>query len=472
VDNPFLPVTQAARSTFSIDVDTASYSNLRRFLNQDMLPPKDAVRIEELINYFPYDYASPLGVHPVAVHMESAGCPWNPQHRLVRIGLRGRSLDTTELPPRNFVFLIDVSGSMAGPNRLPLVQKSLAMLTETFASHDRVAIVVYAGQSGLVLPPTSGAEKHVILSAIHHLHAGGSTNGGEGIELAYRVAQQSFTASGVNRVILATDGDFNVGITNQGDLLRLIEEKRKSGVFLTVLGYGMDNIKDSTLEKLADHGNGHYAYIDTEAEARKVFVEEGGALVTIAKDVKLQIEFNPKQVAYYRLIGYENRLLRDQDFNDDAKDGGEMGSGHRVTALYEIVPTGVKLAYSGVDPLRYQESPRTTSAADSGELLTLSIRYKSPEALTSKLLSMTLTDDKRPWEAASGDFRFAAALAGFGMVLRESPFKGQATLHEMIELAKRARGTDSLGYRAECIEMMGTARRLMDRGAPRAIAGR
>ncbi len=363
VENPFLDVTRAPLSTFSIDVDTAAYSNTRRFLNEGRLPPKDAVRIEELINYFAYDYPQPVGDAPFSVTTEVAQCPWNSAHRLVHVGLQGKRLSRAQLPPANLVFLLDVSGSMQEPNKLPLVKSALSLLAEQLTERDRVALVVYAGSSGLVLPATTGDRKGEILAAIERLEAGGSTNGGAGIQLAYKVAADNFIRDGINRVILATDGDFNVGVTNEGDLVRLIEAKRQSGVFLSVLGFGTGNVKDATMEQLADKGNGNYAYIDTAAEARKVLGQQlGGTLATIAKDVKLQLEFNPARAAAYRLIGYENRLLRDEDFNDDTKDAGEIGAGHTVTALYEVVPAGQEWSNPGVDPLKYQTAPRTTHA--------------------------------------------------------------------------------------------------------------
>src|SRR5947209_10778167 len=340
-ENPFLEAARAPLSTFSIDVDTASYSNTRRFLSEGRLPPKDAVRIEELINYFNYDYPQPSGSAPFSVTAEVADCPWNARHKLVHIGLQGRRVSTEDMPPANLVFLIDVSGSMNEPRKLPLVKSSLRTLAEQLSARDRVAIVVYAGTSGLVLPSTPGDRKGEIIAAIDRLEAGGSTNGGEGIQLPYRVAQDNFIRGGTNRVILSTDGDFNVGVTGDDALVRLIEEKRKSGIFLSVLGVGTGNLNDSMMEKLADRGNGNYAYIDTEEEARKALGEEAaGTLATIAKDVKIQVEFNPRLVAGYRLIGYENRLLAARDFNDDRKDAGEIGAGHTVTALYEIVPAG------------------------------------------------------------------------------------------------------------------------------------
>ncbi|MCZ6484441.1 MAG: VWA domain-containing protein, partial [Acidobacteria bacterium] len=387
VDNRFLEVSQNPLSTFSIDVDTASYANVRRFLLGGTLPPKDAVRIEEMLNYFSYDYPVPSGQEPFSATVEVAHAPLESEHRLVLIGLKGKEIELEKRPPSNLVFLLDVSGSMQPSNKLPLLKKAMRLLVERLSQNDRVAIVVYAGASGLVLPSTSCDQKEKVLAALDNLEAGGSTNGGSGIRLAYQTAVSSFIPGGINRVILATDGDFNVGTTNQGDLTRLIEENAKSGVFLSVLGFGMGNYQDSTLEKLADMGNGNYAYIDDINEARKVLVDQiNSTLVTIAKDVKIQIEFNPVQVSAYRLIGYENRLLSKEDFNDDTKDAGEIGAGHTVTALYEIVPAGKGIQIPGVDPLRYQRPIETTQVAESGELLTLKLRYKQPDGQTSQLL--------------------------------------------------------------------------------------
>jgi Ca-activated chloride channel family protein len=460
VDN-FQATHREPLSTFSVDVDTASYSNMRRFLDQEnRLPPPDAVRIEEFVNYFRYSYPEPKDTHPVAITTEVSDCPWKPEHKLVRIGLQAKRIHADELPPRNLVFLIDVSGSMNAPNRLPLVKKSLEMLVGQLTARDRVAIVVYAGTSGLVLPATRGDKKETILDTLHRLEAGGSTNGGQGIQLAYRIAEQNLIENGVNRVILATDGDFNVGVTSQGELLRLIEEKRKSGVFLTILGYGMGNLKDSTLEKLADHGNGHYAYIDTLAEARKVFVEEGAALVTVAKDVKVQVEFNPARVAAYRLIGYENRLLKSQDFNDDRKDAGDMGAGHTVTALYECVPPGAVIPVPKTDPLRYQKPGSPTIAAESKEMLTVKVRYKEPKEGQSKLMSEAVRSENRSIEQASSDHRFAASVAAFGMVLRNSPYKGSATYDSVLGLARTSQGEDPGAYRAEFLRLVERAKGL------------
>ena len=462
-DNRFLEVSQNPLSTFSIDVDTASYANVRRFLQRRTLPPKDAVRIEEMLNYFSYNYPVPSGEGPFSATVEVAQAPWALEHRLVRIGLKGREVETENRPSSNLVFLLDVSGSMQPANKLPLLKQAMRLLVDRLSEKDRVAIVVYAGASGLVLPSTSSDQKESILAALENLEAGGSTNGGSGIRLAYQTAVAHFISGGINRVILATDGDFNVGTTNQGDLSRLIEENAKSGVFLTVLGFGMGNYKDSTLEKLADMGNGNYAYIDNINEARKVLVDEiNSTLVTIAKDVKIQIEFNPLQVSAYRLIGYENRLLRQEDFNDDSKDAGEIGAGHTVTALYEIVPAGKGLQIPGVDPLKYQTPMSTTDVALSGELLTLKLRYKQPDGQTSQLLEFPIRDADRAYSQASQDFKFAAAVASFGMILRQSPYKGNGTLAAVLELAEAGKGSDPHGYRGEFLELVKQARALSD----------
>ncbi len=460
-DNRFLQVSNNPLSTFSIDVDTASYANIRRFLQRGMLPPKDAVRIEEMLNYFSYNYPVPSGEGPFSASVEVAQAPWKLEHRLVRIGLKGQELEMEQRPSSNLVFLLDVSGSMRSANKLPLLKNAMRLLVNRLSEDDRVAIVVYAGASGLVLPSTSSVQKERILAALENLEAGGSTNGGSGIRLAYQTAVSNFISGGVNRVILATDGDFNVGTTNQGDLTRLIEDKAESGVFLTVLGFGMGNYKDSTLEKLADMGNGNYAYIDTINEARKVLVDEiNSTLVTIAKDVKIQIEFNPLQVSAYRLIGYENRLLRKEDFNDDTKDAGEIGAGHTVTALYEIVPAGKGLQIPGVDPLRYQTPMSTTDVAQDGELLTLKLRYKQPDGQTSRLLEFPVRDGDKAYSQASQDFKFAAAVASFGMILRQSPYQGNGTLAAVLELAEEGKGNDPHGYRGEFLELVKQARTL------------
>ncbi|MFG0294735.1 MAG: von Willebrand factor type A domain-containing protein [Maioricimonas sp. JB045] len=459
VENPFQAVMDHPLSTFSIDVDTASYSNVRRYLNHGQLPPPGAVRIEELVNYFPYQYPAPEGDVPFAVNAEIAGCPWEPRHRLIRFGLKGKVIETDERPPSNLVFLLDVSGSMQSTNKLPLVKQALQLLLERLDENDTVSIAVYAGSSGLVLPPTPASRRHTILSAMERLRAGGSTNGGEGIQLAYNTAMTEFIEGGTNRVILCTDGDFNIGMTDQSQLVRMIEEKAKSGVFLSVLGFGMGNYKDSTMEKLADHGNGNYAYIDTFAEARKVLVEQlTGTLVTIAKDVKIQVEFNPAQVAAYRLIGYENRMLAKEDFNDDTKDAGEIGAGHTVTALYEIVPRGVESpALANVDPLKYQQPAGLSTEAMSSEVLTLKLRYKEPDGQTSRKLEFPIRDSEAGFGQASRDFQFASAVAAFGMLLRQSEHKGVATYAAVEEWATPAIEDDGEGYRTEFLELIRTA---------------
>ena len=439
-------------STFSIDTDTASYANVRRFLNGGTLPPVDAVRTEELINYFRFDYPQPNDDAPFSSDTELAEAPWNPKHRLALIGLQGREIPEREVAPRNLVFLLDVSGSMATPDKLPLIRSSMRMLVDVLRPIDRVAIVVYAGSSGLVLPSTPGDQKAVIHEAIARLEAGGSTNGGSGLRLAYHVAREHFSTRGINRVVLATDGDFNVGVTSQDELVRMIEEERQSGVFLSVLGVGTGNLKDATMEKLADKGNGNYSYLDSLHEARKVLVREAGAtLVTIAKDVKIQVEFNPAAVNAYRLIGYENRLLESEDFNDDKKDAGEIGSGHSVTALYEIVPAGVELE-PAVDPLKYQRAPalEPTRAASSDELVTVKLRYKAPDGDTSRLLTRVIRN--RP-VAMTSNLGFASAVAEFGMLLRESPHRGTASFASVSIRARKFRGEDSEGYRAEFVRL-------------------
>ncbi len=466
-DNPFLSALDNPLSTFSIDVDTAAYANVRRFLTANQLPPPDAVRIEEMINYFSYDYPQPKGNVPFSVNVEVAGCPWNGEHRLVRVGLKGREIARDNRPPSNLVFLIDVSGSMDEPDKLPLLKESLKLLTRQLTEDDHVSIVVYAGAAGMVLPSTSGSDKAAILRALERLQAGGSTHGSAGIRLAYKTATENFIEGGVNRVILCTDGDFNVGMTSQGDLTQLIQDEAKSKIFLSVLGFGTGNYKDSTMEMLADKGNGNYAYIDSLNEGRKVLVEQmSGTLVTIAKDVKIQIEFNPAQVNSYRLIGYENRLLAKEDFNNDKKDAGEIGAGHTVTALYEVVPAGMTPDETpAVDPLKYQRPAKPTStAARSDELLTLKLRYKQPEGDTSRLLTVPVKDSDKGYNRASTDFKFAAAVAEFGMVLRNSPYKGEATLRSAWQDAKTGLGKDPEGYRAEFLMLIETAQRLEREG--------
>ena len=460
-ENRFRRVEADPLSTFSIDVDTASYANMRRFITDGMLPPAGAIRIEELVNYFRFDYPQPSANEPFSITTELTPCPWNPRHRLALIGLQGRELKDREPSPRNLVFLIDVSGSMMPPDKLPLVRTAMRMLTDVLTERDRVAIVVYAGASGLVLPSTTGENKDRIHRALAQLEAGGSTNGASGIRLAYQVARSNFIVGGVNRVILATDGDFNVGVTNQSELVSLIERERESGVFLSVLGVGTGNLKDSTMEKLADKGNGNYSYLDTLHEARKVLVREAGAtLDTIAKDVKIQVEFNPRAVFAYRLIGYENRLLKNEDFNDDKKDAGEIGAGHSVTALYEVVPVGVTVSTSDVDPLKYQRETRPTRAAASGELLTVKVRYKAPDGDTSRLLTRVVMNTPASMSANVG---FASAVAEFGMVLRGSPDSGDASVPAAVARARRFLGSDNEGYRSEFIVLAERASLLRER---------
>jgi Ca-activated chloride channel family protein len=458
-ENPFLLARQNPLSTFSIDVDTASYANLRRFLNQGSLPPEDAVRIEELINYFTYDYPPPEGEAPFSVHVDVATCPWSLEHRLARIGLKGMEIAEEQRGPCNLVFLLDVSGSMRSPNKLPLLKSAMKLLVDNLSDRDRVAIAVYAGASGLALPATSCEEKGAILAAIDRLNAGGSTNAGQGIELAYRVAHENYDAQGINRVILCTDGDFNVGVTNRGDLVRMIEEKAQSGVFLTVLGFGRGNLKDATMENLADKGNGNYGYIDTLQEARKLLVEQmGGTLVTIAKDVKIQVDFNPARVGAYRLIGYENRLLRAEDFRDDTKDAGEIGAGHTVTALYELVPAGKEGDLPQVAASKYQQPGELSEAAGGDEVLTVNLRYKRPDADTSQPLTVPVSDPGMSLDGASPDFHFAAAVACFGMLLRQSEHRGESSFDMALELAQAGRGNDPGGYRAEFVQLIQLAK--------------
>lgn len=475
-ENPFLNVKDTPLSTFSIDVDTASYSKTRAYLLQHhSLPPADAIRIEEMVNYFDYAYSPPTDNHPFAVHIETAACPWQPQHRLVRFGIQGKKIES-QRPSSNLVFLLDVSGSMNQPNKLPLVIYGMKMLASQLGENDRVSMVVYAGAAGMVLPPTSGEDHPKIIGALEQLHAGGSTNGGQGIYLAYQLAEQNFIKGGVNRVILCSDGDFNVGTTSTGDLVRLAVDKSKSGVFLSVLGFGNGNHNDEMLEQIADKANGNYAFIDSEAEARKVLVEQlSGTLVTIAKDVKIQVEFNPAQVASYRLIGYENRKLADRDFNDDQKDAGEIGAGHSVTVLYELIPPGAEPLTPEVDPLKYQkqagepETKGTAKTADAktefmDELLTLKMRYQPPAGGQSTLMTIPVKDSQAKFGAASQDFQFATAVASFGMLLRSSPYKGDTSFAAILETAAASKGEDKFGYRAEFMELVQAAQRISGKG--------
>ena len=460
-ENPFLRAASNPLSTFSIDVDTASYAMVRRFLNEGRMPPAGAVRIEELVNYFPYDYAGPDDAEsPFAVHLAASQCPWKPEHRLVRVALKGRTFDEGERPACNFVFLVDVSGSMQPADKLPLLKQSLRLLGERLRPQDRVAIAVYAGASGLVLPSTPGTEKGAVLEALDRLEAGGSTNGGAGIRLAYGVAQEHFVKGGINRVILATDGDFNMGVTSNDELVRRVQEKAKSGVFLSVLGFGTGNYKDDRLEALADKGNGNYAYVDSLSEGRKVLVEQaGGTLHAIAKDVKIQVEFNPARVAGYRLLGYENRMLRAQDFADDRKDAGEIGAGHTVTAFYEVVPAGVPVPAPADPELKYQ-SPGESAAAGGAEALTVKLRWKAPDGDTSTLREYPFVDAGRSFAEADREFRFGAAVACFGMVLRGSAHANGATQDLVLELGTGAEGDDPFGWRREFLALAAKARAL------------
>lgn len=459
-ENNFKSVKNDPLSTFSIDVDAASYSNLRRFIHNGQMPPKDAIRIEEMINYFNYDYPEPKGQDPVSITTEITSAPWNKNHRLVSIGLKAKTISNENLPASNLVFLLDVSGSMQGPDRLDLLKTSLKLLTDQLRPNDHVAIVVYAGAAGLVLPSTPGNQKIKIKDALNKLEAGGSTAGGAGIQLAYETAQKNFIKGGNNRVILATDGDFNIGASSDGEMQRLIEGYRNDGVFLSVLGFGMGNLKDSKMETLADKGNGNYAYIDGINEAKKVLINEfGGTLFTVAKDVKLQIEFNPAKVAAYRLVGYENRLLNNEDFKDDKKDAGEMGSGHTVTALYEIIPVGVKDEFSKpIDALKYQEVKGTKNST---ELLTVKLRYKNPDENKSQEMSVSLVDNVQSLAQASTDFKFKMAVAELGLLLRNSEFKQSANFKDLIEMAKTGKGKDENGYRAEFIQIAENVRLLI-----------
>lgn len=455
-ENNFKNVSSSPLSTFSIDVDRASYSNIRRFINNGEKPPKDAVRIEEMINYFEYDYPEPQGEHPIAMHSDVSACPWNTQHLLMQVGMKAKKVNNDKLPPSNLVFLIDVSGSMSAVNKLPLVKRSLKLLTDNLREHDKVAIVVYAGAAGLVLPSTKGTNKTKILDAIDHLEAGGSTAGGAGIQLAYKVAEKNFARNGNNRVILATDGDFNVGASSDKEMEDLISKKKENGIFLTCLGYGMGNYKDSKLEILADKGNGNYAYIDNLQEAQKTLVSEfGGTLFTVAKDVKIQIEFNPGAVLAYRLVGYENRLLNDEDFKDDSIDAGEIGAGHAVTALYEIVPVGSKSKFvNELDALKY----RNDGVIDSSELANVKVRYKMPKGKQSIPFEHVVKNLSKPYSEASENFRFASSVALFGLLLSESEYNVDAKYSDVIELAQSSKSNDEDGYKAEFLRLVKLAK--------------
>jgi Ca-activated chloride channel homolog len=464
VENGFKNVTDNPVSTFSIDVDAASYSNVRRFLNQGQLPPAGAVRTEEMINYFKYQYPQPTNSDPFSFNTEMSDCPWNREHKLLLVGLQGKTMPTENLPASNLVFLIDVSGSMNSENKLPLVKASLKLLTDQLREKDKISIVVYAGNAGLVLPATNGTEKDKIKKAIDALESGGSTAGGAGMKLAYKTAQENFVKDGNNRVILCTDGDFNVGAGSDDDMVRLVEKERNSGVFLTTLGYGMGNYKDSKMQQMANKGNGNNFYIDNFNEAKKVLVNEfGGTLFTIAKDVKLQLEFNPAKVAGYRLIGYENRMLNKEDFNNDKKDAGELGSGHTVTALYEIIPAGVASDFLDVqEPLKYQAANDNEMGATkfNNELLTIKFRYKAPNKDKSDLITYTVKDESISLAKASNNFRFAAAVANFAMLLRNSEYKGNSNYTKVLTMANAAMGADVEGYRKEFITLIKAAETL------------
>ena len=457
-ENPFLAAAKMPVSTFSIDVDAASYSNLRHFLHNGQLPPPNAVRIEEMINYFDYDYPGPQGYEPFEVHTELSECPWNAEHQLLLVGLQGQKMPTAQLPPSNLVFLIDVSGSMNSANKLGLVKSSLKMLVDELRPEDKVALVVYAGAAGTVLAPTPGNEKMKIKAAIENLRSGGSTAGAAGIQLAYKLARENFAEGGNNRVILATDGDFNVGVSSDSELVKLIEKEREGDIFLTVLGFGTGNYQDGKMQQLADKGNGNHYYIDSEKEGKKVLVSEfGGTLFTIAKDVKLQLEFNPAKVNGYRLIGYENRMLEKEDFDDDKKDAGELGAGHRVTALYEIIPAGVESSFLATAE-DFNPPPAKTNMGD--ELLKLRLRYKEPKGSKSKLLEHSVSSTEIKPAATSDNFRFAAAVAQFGMLLRNSKFKGNATFANAEKMAKKSLGPDLNGYRNELVDLIKLAGKL------------
>lgn len=458
-ENPFFETIRQPQSTFSIDVDTASYANVRRLISGGSMPPSGAVRLEELVNYFNYDYPEPEGEHPFSVSTELADCPWNADNQLLRVALRGSSLEFDLRPPCNLVFLLDVSGSMLHGKKLPLVKSAMRMLTEEMDANDRIAIVVYAGASGVALESTPVSQGSKILAAIEELRAGGATNGGEGIELAYRIARENFVPNGINRVILCTDGDFNVGVTNQSDLVDLIQEKAQSNIFLSVLGFGSGNLKDSTMEKLADKGNGNYSYIDSMLEARKVLVEQIGAtLVTIAKDVKIQLDFNPEHVQQYRLLGYENRMMENRDFRDDLKDAGEIGAGHRVTAFYELVPAGSPPIESSERPSEFVE-PKLSRTGDRNTMLTVNLRYKLPEESVAQEFQ-TRVEAGSVSSNPSIDFRFASAVVGYGMLLRQSQFVGTANWDWVIDTASTSLGDDPRGLRSEFIQLAKTARQL------------
>jgi Ca-activated chloride channel family protein len=459
VENQFESPKSAPLSTFSIDVDNASYTNVRRFINNGQSVPKDAVRVEEMVNFFKYKYPQPQDQHPFSINTEYSDCPWNSNHKLLKIGLQGKNIPTENLPASNLVFLIDVSGSMSDANKLPLLKQSLKILVNELRKKDKVAIVVYAGAAGMVLPPTTGDEKQTIINALENLNAGGSTAGGAGINLAYKLAQENFVKGGNNRVILATDGDFNVGASSNTDMQTLIEEKRKSGVFLTCLGYGMGNYKDSKMEILADKGNGNYAYIDNIQEANRFLGKEfKGSMFAIAKDVKIQIEFNPKQVQAYRLIGYENRKLRPEDFTNDAIDAGELGSNHTVTALYEVIPAGVKSIFLNNPPdLKYTKVDANENNY-SDELATIKFRYKKPDGDKSIEMIKVIENKSIPLKNSSDDFKFSTAVAWFGLKLRDSNLVPNKATEDIKKLAKEGLSNDDEGYKAEFIRLVETVK--------------
>ena len=470
VDNPLQSVADHPESTFSIDVDTASYSKVRQYLVEyNQLPRPDAVRIEEMLNYFPYQYEAPSGnpSEPFAVHVAVTECPWNTEHRLVRLALKGREIERDSRPNSNLVLLIDSSGSMQQPNKLPLLKRGMRLLLGQLGESDRIAIVSYAGSAGLVLDSTPAGDSDTVMQGLQQLQAGGSTNGGQGLQLAYQVARDHFIPGGTNRVLLCTDGDFNVGMTGTDQMVRLVEQQSKDGIDLTVLGFGMGNLNDAMLEQISGRGNGNYAFIDTYNEAKKVLVEQlAGTLVTIAKDVKIQIEFNPQKVAAYRLIGYENRVLANEDFHDDKKDAGEIGAGHSVTALYELIPAGISLDQSvaQTDELKYQTTRELSSAAQSDELLTVKLRYKLPEQAESDLIEQVVFDNDSMFEQADQEFQFAAAVAGFGMLLRDSEYRGEWNFESVRRTAEASIGSDPHGFREEFLELVAVARSL--KGSP------
>jgi len=460
-ENGFKNTDDQPLSTFSIDVDNASYSNIRRFINMGQLPPKDAVRIEEMINYFDYDYEQPNDKKPFSVITEVATCPWNNSHKLMLIGLQGKEIEKENIPPSNLVFLIDVSGSMNNPNKLPLVKSAMRMLVDELRPQDKVSIVVYAGSAGIVLDATPGSNKKKIIEAIDNLNAGGSTAGGEGLKMAYKIAEENRIEKGNNRIILATDGDFNVGVSSDSEMEQIVSSNRDKGTFISVLGFGMGNYKDNKLEIISDKGNGNYSYIDNIQEARKIFIKEfGGTLFTIAKDVKLQIEFNPSKVKAYRLVGYENRLLNPEDFKNDKKDAGEMGSGHQVTALYEIIPAGAEESIPGIDPLKYQKKEQASNHNFQNEVATLKFRYKKPDESSSIADSITIVEPKDRQTITSSTFKLTAGITQFGMMLRDSEFKGNSTVENTVELIKSGRGADEEGYVGEMIRMIESAQAL------------